>query len=393
MSELALEVCNVWKKFHRGELYDSLRDFVPALFRRVFRRAPPRTELAAGDFWALKDVDFQLKRGEAIGVIGPNGAGKSTLLKILSRILRPNRGSYRVNGRLRSLIEVAAGFHLDLTGRENVYLHGSILGMRKRQIDSRFDEIVAFSGVEEFIDTPVKRFSSGMMARLGFAVAAHMDPEILLVDEVLSVGDAAFRAKCLDHMQHLINDNSVSVVFISHNLEQVRQLCDRAIVLDRGAMRFLGDVGQACQVYYDCFRRSESLPNLTAGNGGRINRVDIFDEQGLPAFRIGANRPFRIRIAYQLERDFPSVGAFVAFAPVGGLPLAGCNTSYDTYPLCSRSGNHEVWLTIESLPFCAGDYLVLPRLFAGQANILDDTYPPQPLSLEGSHKLSLGRAD
>ena len=176
-----------------------------------------------------------------LGVIGPNGAGKSTLLKVLSRILRPTRGSYRVQGRLRALIEVAAGFHTDLTGRENIYLNGAILGMRRSEIARRLDQIIDFSGIEAFIDTPVKRYSSGMQARLGFAVAAHMDPDILLVDEVLSVGDVAFRAKCLRHMEQLVRSD-VAVIFISHNLEQIRHLCGSALVLDRGEVRYYGDV-------------------------------------------------------------------------------------------------------------------------------------------------------
>jgi lipopolysaccharide transport system ATP-binding protein len=193
MSDIAVEVSHLWKKFRRGEIHDSLRDLVPALARRVLGRGPKQRNLAEGEFWALKDVSFQLKRGEIVGIVGPNGSGKSTLLKIMSRIIRPNSGFVRVNGRLSALIEVAAGFHPDLTGRENVYLNGSILGMKTSEVKQKFDQIVEFSEIEPFIDTPVKRYSSGMYVRLAFSVAAHLEPDVLLVDEVLAVGDVRFQ--------------------------------------------------------------------------------------------------------------------------------------------------------------------------------------------------------
>ena len=194
MSDVALRMEHVYKKFRKGEVYNSLRDLLPALTGRMFRQQ----ELSESDkreFWALQDVSFEVKRGEAFGIIGHNGAGKSTALKILSRIMKPTKGRMVVNGRLSALIEVAAGFHQDLTGRENIFLNGTILGMTRREIESKLDQIIAFSGIEEFIDTPVKRYSSGMYARLGFSVAAHVDPEVLIVDEVLSVGDYAVPAK------------------------------------------------------------------------------------------------------------------------------------------------------------------------------------------------------
>src|SRR5208337_3281171 len=183
MSDVALRMENVYKKFRKGEVYNSLRDLLPALTGRMFRQQ----ELLESDkreFWALHDLSFEVKRGESFGIIGPNGAGKSTILKILSRIMKPTKGSMLVNGRLSALIEVSAGFHQDLTGRENIYLNGTILGMTRREIDSKIDQIIDFSGIEEFIDTPVKRYSSGMYARLGFSVAAHVNPDVLIVDEV-----------------------------------------------------------------------------------------------------------------------------------------------------------------------------------------------------------------
>ena len=239
MTDVAVEVNHVWKRFHRGELHDSLRDLVPALAKRLVGRARKRDELGEGDFWALRDIHFRVKRGEVLGIIGANGAGKSTLLKILARILRPNRGSIRVDGRLRALIEIAAGFHQDLTGGENIYLNGTILGMKRREIDAKFDEIVEFSGIGPFLDTPVKRYSSGMYARLGFAVAAHLEPEVLVVDEVLSVGDAEFQKRCLEKMESVAGEGR-TVLFVSHNLTAVQSLRSRALVLDRGAICYDG---------------------------------------------------------------------------------------------------------------------------------------------------------
>jgi len=237
MSESALVVDNVCKKFKKGELYDSLRDLLPALTARFVKGHPESLE--GREFWALRDVSFEVDRGEAFGIIGANGAGKSTMLKLLSGIMKPNVGSIHVKGRLSALIEVSAGFHKDLTGRENVFLNGTILGMSRREIQNRFDEIVAFSGLEEFIDTPVKRYSSGMFARLGFAVAAHVNPDILIVDEVLSVGDFAFQGKCLQRMREVIKGGA-TVVFVSHNLRAVSSLCGRSLLLDRGKVASLG---------------------------------------------------------------------------------------------------------------------------------------------------------
>ncbi len=203
MSDVALRMDGVYKKFRKGEVYNSLRDLVPALTGKFFR-IQELSKSDKRDFWALQDVTFEVKQGEALGIIGPNGAGKSTILKILSRIMKPTKGSMSINGRLSAVIEVSAGFHHDLTGRENIYLNGTILGMTKREIDSKLDQIIDFSGIEEFIDTPVKRYSSGMNARLGFAIAAHVDPDILIVDEVLSVGDYAFQQKCIARMNEVV---------------------------------------------------------------------------------------------------------------------------------------------------------------------------------------------
>jgi len=249
VSEPAVQIDSVWKKFRRGERHDSLRDLIPSLVKRIGRGAPPKGELQKGDFWALQDVSFSVNRGEALGIIGHNGAGKSTLLKVLTRLLRPNRGTYSTRGRIGALIEVTAGFHPDLTGRENVFLNGAIIGMRKTEIARLFDEIVEFSGIGEFIDTPVKRYSTGMNARLGFSVAAHLDPEILIVDEVLSVGDYTFQGKCVQWMQNTLKKDT-TVIFVSHNMSAVLSLCDTALLLNHGKVLKHGKTAEVIAEFY-----------------------------------------------------------------------------------------------------------------------------------------------
>lgn len=244
--EIALRMDHVYKRFRRGEIHDSLRDLLPALVRR---RIGPRPEaLQPEEFWALEDVCFEVRKGEAFGIIGHNGAGKSTMLKHLSGIMQPTRGRIDVHGRLSALIEIGAGFHPDLTGRENVFLNGTILGMTRSEIRAKFDEIVAFAGLEEFIDTPVKRYSSGMFARLGFSVAAHLDPDILVIDEVLSVGDYVFQRKGIEKMTSVVKGGA-TVIFVSHNLAAVADLCDRALLLDRGRVKSLGDTREVIRDY------------------------------------------------------------------------------------------------------------------------------------------------
>jgi ABC-type polysaccharide/polyol phosphate transport system ATPase subunit len=283
MSDVALEMDHVSKKFRKGELYDSLRDLVPALAGR-FLKGRLRPDLAEREFWAVRDVSFQVARGEAFGVIGSNGAGKSTILKLLSGIMTPTRGRLAIHGRLSALIEVSAGFHPDLTGRENIYLNGTILGMSRKEIARRFDEIVAFSGLEEFIDTPVKRYSSGMFARLGFSVAAHVDPDILIVDEVLSVGDFVFQQKCLEKMTSVIKGGT-TVIFVSHNLQAVAELCGRALLMDRGEAVAIGPPDEAIRTY---LARVETRRVHGETSGVFASRVETRDASGPRAhFRTG----------------------------------------------------------------------------------------------------------
>ena len=258
---------------------DLLTDLATMPLRRI--RRLQGNDKSLEDFWAVRDVSFEVAQGEVVGIIGKNGAGKSTLLKILSRIVEPTRGSVTMRGRVASLLEVGTGFHPELSGRENIYLNGSILGMRKAEIDARFDDIVAFAEIEKFLDTPVKRYSSGMYVRLAFAVAAHLEPEILIVDEVLAVGDAEFQNRCLGKMKEISTSGDRTVLFVSHNMSAVRSLCDRAIVLSKGAIQFDGTSEKAVDLYMTPNTEYSDRPDHLHG----AERGTHVDDRGRAAVR------------------------------------------------------------------------------------------------------------
>ena len=289
-----------------------LRERLASMVRRLFLRNKPQQET----IWALRDVSFSVGRGEVVGIIGRNGAGKSTLLKILSRITYPTSGTVTVEGRVASLLEVGTGFHDELTGRENVFLNGSILGMSKKEVERKLDAIVEFSGVEKFIDTPIKRYSSGMRLRLGFAVAAHLDPDILIVDEVLAVGDAVFQKKCLKVMEDL-RGGGRTVLFVSHNLAAVENLCSRCIWIDGGEVRDDGPSRDVIKAYMTAMAGTEvSQANLEGvanrrGTGEvRFRRLEFLSPEGEPESVIRAGNPVVMRFHYQAAKpvSFPSFG-------------------------------------------------------------------------------------
>ena len=256
-------------------------------------------------FWALKDVSFEIKQGEVVGIIGRNGAGKSTLLKILSRITEPTKGRIRIKGRVASLLEVGTGFHPELTGRENVYLNGSILGMSRAEIKAKFDEIVAFAEVEKFLDTPVKRYSSGMYVRLAFAVAAHLEPEILIVDEVLAVGDATFQKKCLGKLQNVAGEEGRTVLFVSHNLDSILRLCGRVLWLDAGSVKEMGRPADIIHAYSQQRRADSRVIPLSGRHRSNWMRqkvtvreiICLTEEQTIWSYAFGSNLSFECTIA------------------------------------------------------------------------------------------------
>ena len=263
----------VWKKFQRGERHDSLRDLLPALVRASFGRRASASSLEREEFWALQDVSFTVRPGEALGIIGPNGAGKTTILRLLTRLLRPTSGHCLLRGRVGALIDVSGGFHPDLTGRENVFLRGAIVGMSRAEITRCFDSIVEFAGLPDFIDTPVKRYSSGMSARLGFAIAAHLEPDVLIIDEVLSVGDAAFQKRAFDRIQSMVQSGLPAVV-VSHQLERVASLCTQAILLASGRVVHQGSPT-------DCIAAYVQQPSFPAAPEAALSAVRL--ESILPA--------------------------------------------------------------------------------------------------------------
>ncbi|HKA89882.1 MAG TPA: ABC transporter ATP-binding protein [Haliangiales bacterium] len=292
MGDVVLEAKGLYKKFKKGEIHNSLRDLIPALVKGAVSGALGREE-----FWALRDVSFSVDKGEAFGIIGHNGAGKSTLLKHLCGILVPTRGELAVKGRLSALIEVGAGFHPDLTGRENIYLNGTILGMSRAEIRAKFDAIVAFSELEDFLDTPVKRYSSGMYARLGFAVAAHVEPDVLIVDEVLSVGDFLFQRKSVDKMRQVLRGGT-TVVFVSHNLRAVAELCPRAMLLDHGRVAAMGDTGAVIKRYME---RGAEEPT-GEDKDAYIAEVTLADEAGREAVQVDGRARLRATVVVAARR-------------------------------------------------------------------------------------------
>jgi len=309
MNEPVIEFEHIYKKFARGEQHNTLRDLIPAVAKRVLslgRGPADKTALKGQEFWAVQDVSFRLGRGQSMGIIGPNGSGKSTSLKLLSGILRPERGRFAVRGRLSALIEVGAGFHPDLTGRENVFLNGAILGMTRREISAKFNDIVEFAGVEEFIDTPVKRYSSGMQVRLGFAVAAFIEPDVLLVDEVLSVGDTEFRNRCQGRMNRLLK-NGVTMILVSHNLSEVRSLCQSCLMLYKGQAVMHGDTAKVIEEYHRTVAEKVKVEQDKQAVRQRsdyrdspvtLTRVQLFNERGEVAEEFGSGQSMTVRIHY-----------------------------------------------------------------------------------------------
>lgn len=314
MTDIVIKAENLGKMYtigHQAEngRYVALRDVLMQNARTLWNKTK---DLATGkpiiqgdtmeEVWALKDVSFEIRRGEAMGIIGRNGAGKSTLLKILSRITEPTTGRVTIKGRVASLLEVGTGFHPELSGRENIYLNGTILGMTRVEIRRKFDEIVAFAEVEKYLDTPVKRYSSGMYVRLAFAVAANLEPEILVVDEVLSVGDIQFQKKCLGKME-AVGKEGRTVLFVSHNLAAISNLCKRGVVLEKGAMAFDGEATKAIHHYTDALinnRKDDMDAPIASSDSVLFLSACIIDTNGAMVSSVGINKPFSIEMKFQV---------------------------------------------------------------------------------------------
>jgi lipopolysaccharide transport system ATP-binding protein len=331
-----------------------------AYLRRTLR--PPREEEI---FWALRDIGFEVQPGEVIGIIGRNGAGKSTLLKILSRITEPTSGRAVIKGRVGSLLEVGTGFHPELTGRDNIYLNGTILGMRRREIDRKFDEIVDFSGVEQFIDTPVKRYSSGMYVRLAFAVAAHLEPEILIIDEVLAVGDAEFQKKCLGKMSD-VGKEGKTVLFVSHNMAAIQQLCNYGIVLSKGQLVYSGTALDAVDKYIDMSDRptesdSDGFQDFNSVADRNypakiFKKIRILDKNNAPCETFPMLSSMRMEIVLEETHKYPKADYGVAISTPSGQRV----TSFGTwmYPHVQQTIPEKIILDIPSLKYSPGAYRI-----------------------------------
>ena len=335
MSDIAIEVSNLSKRYRIGlkeELHDT---FVGSMtswlksplsnYKRVHSLASFSGDGESDDvIWALKDVSFDVKCGEVLGIIGKNGAGKSTLLKVLCRITEPTSGRAVVNGRVASLLEVGTGFHPELTGRENLYLNGVILGMIKREIDQKFDEIIDFSGVEKFIDTPVKRYSSGMRVRLAFSVAAHLEPEILLIDEVLAVGDIDFQDKCIKKMDSLSHSGGRTVLLVSHNMSSIARLCDRVILFDEGRIVTSGEPSEVLTDYYNRMGLNKSritYTNTDHKKAVQIRKIDLLDHKGMSSAIFDRAHPFRVRIEYVVREPTKYLGVIFSLHAMGNVQI------------------------------------------------------------------------
>jgi lipopolysaccharide transport system ATP-binding protein len=397
VSEVAIAVAELSKRYRLGTrrtyrtLRDSLAGAASAPWRRQRRPAP---EEQPGTFWALRDVSFELGRGRVLGLIGHNGAGKSTLLKILSRITEPTAGRAVLRGRVGSLLEVGTGFHGELSGRENIYLNGAILGMKRAEIERQFDRIVAFAEVEPFVDTPAKHYSSGMYLRLAFAVAAHLEPEILLVDEVLAVGDAAFQKRCLGKIGEVAEEGR-TVIFVSHNLSAVERLCDSALLLDHGRLAYQGPTADAIERYLQAGPGALGLLTEAARRPGRgrarFTRIRALC-QGRPAAHFTSGSRVELRLDYEVARDALVKGARlrVAWMSLLGDTMFVCANDASGYEIPELPGPAgTVRIEIPSLPLHHGTYRLNVLLKSGR-DLEDSVADAMELTVAGGDFFGTG---
>ena len=371
MSQPIIEIKGIGKRYnitHQRGGYVALRDILANILRSPFKFAKHKAKQIAGfeskeDFWALKNVSFNVMSGEIIGVIGANGAGKSTLLKILTGITPPTEGEIIMRGRVASLLEVGTGFHPELTGRENIFLNGAILGMTRKEITKKFDEIVDFAGVEKFLDTPVKYYSSGMYVRLAFSVAAHMEPDILLVDEVLAVGDAEFQKKCLGKMEEVAGKSGRTILFVSHNMGAIQKLCKKAILLEKGKVASFGETSKVIDFYLNKGEiHSVSKFNVDAHKDAQVSKISILDKGGMPSARVPVSEPFSIKLNYEIIREID--GATISIMIYSNGELLLISSESDTTEKLARyePGFFETVVHIPAFLFNTGTYFFDVRI-------------------------------
>lgn len=390
-----IEIKGVSKRYniaHRPRGYVALRDVLAEIGKRPFRFLEKKAKTALGrtikeEFWALRDINLSIERGEAVGIIGANGAGKSTLLKILSRITPPTEGEAVLRGRSAALLEVGTGFHPELTGRENIFLNAAVLGMPRKEVLRKFDEIVAFSGVEKFIDTPVKRYSSGMYVRLAFAVAAHIEPDILFIDEVLAVGDAEFQKKCLGKMDEVTHEHGRTVVFVSHNMDAVRQLCKKAVLLEHGRVSAVGPTEEVIAAYLTK-KGSGSLEVILPATDGDITLERFaIAQDGAETNRVVGEKPFTVSIKFRNRAPLRSfrAGIFLKNA-LGTVISRSFAQDYDPALENLEPGLHAFTLTVPPRLLRGEEHVVALKLFSSGIRSYF-TAPPIEKTIEAANPI------
>ncbi|MBL7932748.1 MAG: ABC transporter ATP-binding protein [Bacteroidia bacterium] len=369
MSQTAISIENIGKKYRIQHQRKAAQDSIAGAFtdniKSLFK--PQSKTHSEEDFWAIKDISLEIKKGDRVGVIGRNGAGKSTLLKVLSRIVKPTTGRIEFDGRMASLLEVGTGFHGDLSGRENIYLNGSVLGMSKREIDAKFDEIVAFSEIEKFLDTPVKRYSSGMYVRLAFAVAAHLEPDILIVDEVLAVGDAEFQKKCMGKMEDVSNKEGRTILFVSHQMGAVQNLCNKGLFLRNGTMVNYGPIGEIVNEYLalgntisSSVFTFESQPNYKKTRA-YFTKVEFKNAEGKLSSDFPIGDPMDIHLHFNCENEMKGVVVGIGIVTATELPLITTWSNPENF----SAGSHELVFTLKDLFLVPGVYKIIVGISRG----------------------------
>lgn len=370
MGEPIIRVQGLSKRYmlrhQQAERYTALRDVLANKARSLFK--PSRTSASASEFWALKDVSFDIQPGDRVGIIGRNGAGKSTLLKVLSRIVDPTEGRVEINGRLSSLLEVGTGFHPELSGRENIYLNGAILGMSRAEIASKFDEIVAFAEVEQFLDTPVKRYSSGMYVRLAFAVAAHLEPEILVVDEVLAVGDVAFQRKCLGKMESVAGEGR-TVLFVSHQMDAVQRLCNKGLLLHKGRLMATGPMNEVVDRYLESASSGSAHVSFEVGDEKRAGpafatSLTIENRDGEPVNEVAIGAPWQARVRFTVNKPVSDLVVAVGQLTLMDFPI---RTTW-SHPHALQPGDHEAVFRSDGIQLADGVYKFVVGIDVGRRN-------------------------
>ena len=405
MSDIVIRVENLGKKYIIGhqqqEPYTALRDVisngVKSLGNKLRLRGQNVTNSSREEFWVLNDLSFEIKQGDRVGIIGRNGAGKSTLLKVLSRITEPTRGRIQIKGRIASLLEVGTGFHPELTGRENIFLNGAILGMGKAEIQRKFDEIVAFAEVEKFLDTPVKRYSSGMYVRLAFAVAAHLEPEILVIDEVLAVGDMQFQKKCLGKMED-VGKQGRTVLFVSHNMSAVEALCNRGILLDSGTLFLDGEPQQAINSYLE---KAYSLATETplanrkdrSGSGAvKATSFRVVDTEGKEISSLQSGKDYYFEVGYinNTRKSLEDVVVSFDFLDEKGNTILLLRTNFTNSNLNLNSDTGYIRCLVKNLPLANGLYRFLIFISQSDTEILDWIQDAASITVDGGDFFGTG---